>query len=77
MHKNAKSNEYAQILGDLLDVASKSVIAAVLVSILNIEKGEDDLDSGYIQARFIGEWRILHQNGIVPQKPPEQSVKNS
>lgn len=65
-------NDYAAELGDMLDKAPKSVIAAVAVSMLT--QGGDYIDEA--RARFLEEWRILHQNGIVPQKPPKQKEKS-
>lgn len=59
------SNEYAAALGQLFERTPKAVLGAVVVSLLS--NGGDDLES--VPARLINEWRILHENGIVPQAP--------
>lgn len=69
MHMNAKKNEYAALLGELLDDAPKAVIAAVAVSLIIIASGEENMDASYIQKEFLREWNALHNNGIVPQFP--------
>lgn len=61
------SNEYARCFGRLYAKIPKAVFAAVAYSFTS--SGGDDHDHG-IQ-RFIEEWRILHENGIVTQKPPK------
>ncbi len=64
MHVSAKSNEYADLLGDrLLDAMPKAVLAAICVAALC----GDELDTA--KRRVIREWQILHLNGIVPQRP--------
>ena len=67
------SNEYAQAFGRLYSAIPKSVFAAVAFSYANISCGEDGHESDNSNEtvrRFLNEWKILHENGIVPQKPP-------
>jgi hypothetical protein len=69
------SNEYAQAFERLYAKTPKAVFAAVAFSYANISCGEDGHESGSSEEtvrRFLNEWRILHENGIVPQKPPKE-----
>ena len=59
------TNGYADCLGELYAKTPKAVFAAVAVSTLTM--GGDYLDEA--KERLLNEWRILHENGIVPQKP--------
>lgn len=60
-------NEYAEQLGqDLYEDIPKAVLAAIAVSALTC--GGDYLDQARVNV--IEEWTILHEAGIVPQKPP-------
>ncbi|MFT8445092.1 MAG: hypothetical protein ABF751_09795 [Acetobacter orientalis] len=59
------SNEYALALGAMFDEMPKSVIAAIAVSAMTC--GGDHLSDAV--ALVAGEWRTLHENRIVPQKP--------
>ena len=65
MHAYAKHNEYADALGDLFDLTPKAVLAAVAVSALT--HGGEHLSVA--RQRVLDEWRTLHANGIVPQRP--------
>lgn len=72
-HAKAKWNGYAAQLADAdghvsgtIDKIPKMVALAVAVSALT--NGGNDL--GLARDRFIAEWWILYDNGIVPQKPP-------
>lgn len=60
-----KSNNYALTLGDLYARTPKAVFAAIAVSALT--SGGDYISEA--RARLLEEWKILHDNGIVPQKP--------
>lgn len=60
------SNEYARVLQPRYGNMSKAVIAAVAVSLL---LKQNDGDWSTVYDAFVKEWAILHQNGIVPQKP--------
>jgi hypothetical protein len=60
-------NEYAQQLRSRYAKTPKAVLAAVVVSLLVKQSGKEDFD-GVLDA-FVQEWAILHQNGIVSQKP--------
>lgn len=71
-------NEYAAVIDgvhgakdNVYEVAPKAVIAAVAVSLLSC--GGDNLDAA--RDAFIREWWTLHENGIVPQKPPFPKVE--
>lgn len=65
------TNEYSQALGTLFDETPKAVLAAIAVSALTC--GGDRLEEA--KARVAHEWRILHANGIVPQKPGKETNK--
>jgi hypothetical protein len=58
-------NDYARQLGKLYNEIPKSVLAAIAVSALTC--GGDQLETAL--ERVAEEWDILHQNGIVKQKP--------
>jgi hypothetical protein len=61
-----KSNLYAgQIDPSVYASIPKAVFAAIAVSALTC--GGDHLETA--QERVLEEWRILHENGIVSQKP--------
>jgi hypothetical protein len=65
MHLKNLNNDYARELGALFDEMPKSVIAAIAVSALTM--GGDYLDEAAIRAAR--EWQVLHDAGIVQQKP--------
>lgn len=71
-HVNARTNEYAEYLGPLFDDCPKSVLAAIAVSFITTGGDWPQL----AQAGIVREWRILHQAGIVPQKPPAKYPDN-
>lgn len=60
-----KGNDYADVLGVLLEKMPKNVLAAIAVSYAS--NGGDNLDKA--AGRIAKEWQILYDNGIVPQKP--------
>jgi hypothetical protein len=62
---NKIENEYSRALGKVYSKTPKAVIAAIAVSLLLKENGEDFMG---IADAFIKEWAVLQQNGIVPQK---------
>ena len=66
MSLNKIHNEYAAEVGEVFDKCPKAVFAAIAVSALTL--GGDYLDEA--RDRVIAEWWTLHDNGIVPQKPP-------
>ena len=70
MHLKYHDNDYALALGELYDKTPKAVFAAVAVSALT--SGGDKLNMA--KPYLLREWRILHENGIVPQKPPKGSA---
>jgi hypothetical protein len=61
---NKISNEYAEMLGGY---PPKAVIAGVVVSLL-MRFGETT-DRDEINRLFVEEWKVLNDNGIIPQKP--------
>jgi hypothetical protein len=64
-------NSYQEVLDrDVFDRMPKAVLAAIAVSFANQIAGAEDIESfDGCQARILDEWRILNQNGIVPQRP--------
>jgi len=64
-------NDYARTLGALYDDTPKAVFAALAVSSLTC--GGDALAEA--RERVLAEWQILHDNGIVPQKPPREAAE--
>lgn len=70
MNVKFRGNEYAAKLGKLLEECPKNVLAAIAVSVLS--SGGDYLDLA--AQRVAKEWDILHENGIVPQKPTKRAV---
>lgn len=62
------SNHYARYFGKLYASTPKSVFAAVALSLAYIDVEEKGFPEAVEQ--FLFEWRCLHENGIVPQKPP-------
>lgn len=60
------SNVYAVELQDVYNAAPKAVLGAIAVSFAT--QGGDLLDEA--RARVLEEWWILHNAGIVPQRPP-------
>jgi hypothetical protein len=64
---NKTMNEYAGAVGGkLYGRTPKAVFAAVAVSM--VTNGGDHLNNA--RRLFLEEWWILHEAGIVPQKPP-------
>lgn len=64
-HLGNLHNQYAAELEELFDLIPKAVLAAIAVSALT--NGGDHIQ--HAKSRIAKEWLILHQNGIVPQKP--------
>ena len=70
---NKVYNEYADALGPhFYDATPKAVFAAVAVSALTRADGLalDQCTHTELRAAVLREWVVLHQNGIIPQKPP-------
>lgn len=65
MHLKNLNNNYAQAAEGLLGEIPKAVWAAIAVSSLTC--GGDHLE--YAAERVAQEWQVLHQNGVVAQKP--------
>ncbi len=67
-------NGYQKALGDMYAETPKAVFAALAVSLI-MQLDGDDSPAGRIRNRLLGEWTVLHQNGIVPQKPNRKIEK--
>lgn len=66
-HLKNHTNEYADALDrGVFDAIPKSVFAAIAVSLATT--GGERLDEA--TALIVQEWKILHENKIVPQAPP-------
>lgn len=63
--KMKRMNGYAAAVAHYPKIP-KAVFAAIAVSALT--RGGEDLDEATDE--ILKEWRILHANGIVPQRPP-------
>lgn len=63
-------NEYSRALGQLFELTPKAVFAAIAYSYATRITEEQP---GAAVAEFLNEWRVLHQQGIVPQKPPAET----
>lgn len=64
-------NEYAEAIREIYAQIPKAVLASIAVSCLTV--GGDYINEA--TERVLEEWRILHENGIVPQKPPRRAQK--
>lgn len=65
MNLQNKSNQYQKLLKEY-DKIPKAVLAAIAVSYALLRTDED---FEKVEEEIKREWAILHQNGIVPQKP--------
>lgn len=63
------SNQYAESFGELYSKTPKAVFAAVAFSLSFINVEESSADAAV--KHFVNEWRVLHENGIVPQEAPK------
>lgn len=71
-----RSNEYAMMLP--LDKMPKTVLAAIALSFATRCSDSDSMDDIEAGVRTLfDEWRILHENGIVPQKPVNMERDNA
>lgn len=61
-------NDYQRAFGALYAKTPKAVFAAVAYGLF-FNNGDESRDA---VAAFVNEWRILHENGIVPQRPPKE-----
>jgi len=66
-------NEYLDHYQGHYDRIPKAVLGAVLASLLSTggERPED------VMPAVLEEWKTLHQNGIIPQKPPRIAVEDT
>ena len=69
-----RTNEYSQAFGRLYAKTPKAVFAAVAFSYANWACGEESANDQETIGRFIQEWRVLHENGLVSQKPPKVTL---
>ena len=65
-------NNYQQAFGDLYRQTPKAVFAAIVWSYTS---SGGDVPENAIQ-NFLEEWKILYEQGIVPQKPPTNGGGN-
>ncbi len=65
-------NEYATVLGTHYDAIPKEVLAAIAVAFAIQLKGDGN-ESG-VTRMILSEWRILHENRIVRQRPPKGGI---
>ena len=68
-----KQNEYQKMISDgLFEKTPKAVLAALLVSeyVNRLDLKGVDIDNN-----IINEWQTLYQNGIVPQRPPNNKIQ--
>lgn len=67
MSKIKLSNEYVKSLGRLYARTPKAVFAAIAFSYANrlFAKSQGTEVTDYL----VEEWKVLHENGIIPQKP--------
>lgn len=70
-HLKNHGNEYAAQLDELFERIPKSVFAAIAVSYATT--GGDWLERA--KMNVCREWRILHEQGIVPQKPTKEAME--
>lgn len=69
MHTGFKTNEYQQAIAPkLYERTPKAVFAALAASFAAHYIHNGDLSK--IDEALLEEWRILYEQGIVPQRPP-------
>lgn len=67
-----KPNQYQQTIAtELFDACPKAVFAAIAVSFLALQSG-DNFER--INNELLREWDVLHKQGIVPQAPPKSLI---
>lgn len=66
-----QSNEYVAQFGDLYADTPKAVFAAIALSFATFIGGEE-ISFNEAVKRVVEEWKILNENGIVPQKAPKE-----
>ena len=69
-----RSNEYQRAFGRLYARTPKAVFAAVALSYANWAGGEEAPTVADAVPRFLHEWQMLYENGIVWQKPPAAAL---
>ena len=67
-------NEYARQFGRLYAKTPKSVFAAVALSYASWASGEEAQTFDIAVDRFLEEWKVLNENGIIRQKPAKKEV---
>jgi hypothetical protein len=68
-------NEYSRQFGRMYAKIPKSVFAAVALSYANWASGEEAQSFDIAVERFLAEWNVLCENGIIPQRPPATDGK--
>ena len=63
------SNEYVDATKDYYHRVPKSVLGAILVSLLVKQSGCEDFNEGYLNGEIFKEWLALHNSGIIKSKP--------
>lgn len=62
-----EGNNYQKLLSaEFYEKCPKSVLAAIAVSFIINHQGSDNDN---VEEIILHEWKVLNQNGIVPQKP--------
>jgi hypothetical protein len=73
MNIQNKRNDYLPVVQSIFERTPKAVFAAIAVSFANRLDGEDALqrDGGTedLLRAVMEEWDMLHQAGIIPQRP--------
>lgn len=67
---HSSHNEYSKLLSpEFYKNCPKTVLAAIAVS-YQLTLNEENFEN--VQKDILKEWEILHENGIVLQKPPKK-----
>jgi hypothetical protein len=67
-------NDYAKSLGPMYARTPKAVFAAIAYSFADRIIANPDADLAKVIKE---EWAVLHDNGIVPQKPPSNFISRA
>lgn len=67
-------NQYSRLINPkVYDRMPKTVLAAIVVSLLILKDGENSLEN--LTPAILDEWHHLHESEIVKQKPPKDTIK--
>src|SRR4051794_38208436 len=75
--KNWSNPEWKQGDRDVLDAAPKAVLYEIARRMAVCVHGTSCDHFHEMAASVIAEWQILHENGIVPQKPPARLLSRA